>query len=480
MNQLTISKDYTKIPSDRRIFGNFIESGFGCQVRGMWSEMLYNRAFRKVPGYKKATWEWLGLDEEHYVEKLKEVKPSVVRFPGGCFVSFYNWESSIGDRDERDVQESYYWGGLEENDVGLDEFMQLSELVGFEPQMCFNMMTSTPFKAMQLVEYLNAPSDAGMGRLRFLNGREKPYSVRLFEMDNEPGRKWTAHQYAKECVRFARQMRQADPNIEFMLAAYSYAPELLPQMLEIAGGEISYVIYRQGNPAFVNQILPVIREYNKLHGTNLRLVNTEWLPSCKSLEPFEDPQIPQDFSWQGKVLNDYKGIFSTQQISWNYALNGAARLLDYISYGGEFALANFNNMCNTWGQNVIEATKDTCYLSCMGHVFAFFSRVFEPCTAAAVKTENPYLYALATKTQNGKEQRYLINRGSKAQEVKLPLPASDEQNAWIVCDGLIGKGRMYGEKETQKTVQAYRPEGKSGCLTLNGLSLVCLERTSEK
>ena len=201
MNQLTISKDYTKIPSDRRIFGNFIESGFGCQVRGMWSEMLYNRAFRKVPGYKKATWEWLGLDEEHYVEKLKEVKPSVVRFPGGCFVSFYNWESSIGDRDERDVQESYYWGGLEENDVGLDEFMQLSELVGFEPQMCFNMMTSTPFKAMQLVEYLNAPSDAGMGRLRFLNGREKPYSVRLFEMDNEPGRKWTAHQYAKECVR---------------------------------------------------------------------------------------------------------------------------------------------------------------------------------------------------------------------------------------------------------------------------------------
>lgn len=65
------------------------------------------------------------------------------------------------------------------------------------------------------------------------------------------------------------------------------------------------------------------------------------------------------------MTNDYANIFGVQQISWNYALNGAHRLLDYISYGGEFALANFNNMCNTWGQNIIEATKETCYLSCM-------------------------------------------------------------------------------------------------------------------
>ena len=50
----------------------------------------------------------------------------------------------------------FYWGGLEENDVGLDEFLLLSRLVGFEPPICFNMMTSDPFKARQLVEYLNA------------------------------------------------------------------------------------------------------------------------------------------------------------------------------------------------------------------------------------------------------------------------------------------------------------------------------------
>lgn len=92
------------------------------------------------------------------------------------------------------------------------------------------------------------------GSLRMQNGHKEPYGVRLFEMDNEPGRKWTACQYAEECVKFAREMRLADPDIELMMAAYTYSPELLPDMLEIAGKDIQYVIYRQGDPDFVHKI----------------------------------------------------------------------------------------------------------------------------------------------------------------------------------------------------------------------------------
>ncbi|MGN0313746.1 MAG: hypothetical protein ACI4EG_03015 [Fusicatenibacter sp.] len=630
MGKLKISEQWTKTPVDSRIFGNFIESGFGRQVSGMWSEMLYNRAFRDIVGYKKATWEWLGLDESHYgegapfwhsgyeeenwkvlgtpnirhscgnytykgttsllvenkkegercglvqeglhlkrgrgyrftltagvrgnignaglngfgdtipseekkclrvriggqertfdlttstqkftweftaketekgiiclefsfagtaifacaslmpadnlmgwrkdvVDKLKEIAPGVVRFPGGCFVSFYNWESSVGARDCREPMESYYWGGLEENDVGLDEFLQLSELVGFEPQICFNMMTSVPFKARQMVEYLNAPSDVGMGRLRMQNGHEQPYGVKLFEMDNEPGRKWTAHQYAEQCAAFAREMRLADASIEFMMAAYSYDPKLLEGMLEIAGEDIQYVIYRQGNPEFVQEILPVIRSYNEKHGTAIRLANTEWLPSCKSPDPFEDSEVPTDFSWHGEVTNDYKKIFSTQQMSWNYALNGAVRLLDYISYGGEFALANFNNMCNTWGQNVMEATKDSCYLSCMGKVFVFFKQNFVPCRAAAVETKEEGITALAAKGPDGKMQIYLVNRSSEEKELELPHDIE-----CIKANGLRGKGRIYREKVKESCVEVYKPVIKDGILYQKPLSLVCL------
>ena len=68
MAKLKVSGKWTKEPVSRDIFGNFIESGFGRQVNGMWSEMLYNRAFRKVPEYKYATWEWLGLEEPYYNE----------------------------------------------------------------------------------------------------------------------------------------------------------------------------------------------------------------------------------------------------------------------------------------------------------------------------------------------------------------------------------------------------------------------------
>ena len=639
MNRLKFSDTWTKKKSSSWIFGNFIESGFGRQVDGMWSEMLYNRAFREVPPYNPATWEWLGIDREHYgklapfwhsgyeendweivgnpkvsrscgnytykgttsyllenknegescglrqhgihlqhgreyifqitagvrgdigsaglngfgdtihsgksyplfiklgsaetnfllttevkkyewnikpdswedaalsikfdfegtlilacvsmmpsdhvngwrrevVEQLSTVSPSVVRFPGGCFVSFYNWEKSIGNRDTREPQPSFYWGGLEENDVGLDEFMDLSEQVGFEPQICFNMMTSIPFKARQLVEYLNAPEDVGMGRLRKLNGHPVPYKVKLFEMDNEPGRKWTAVQYAQQCVEFAKEMRQADSSVQFMMAAYSYAPELLSQMLEIAGREINYVIYRQGNPQFVKSILMVLEEYNTKNDTDIRLANTEWLPSCKSCEPFDDPDVPVDFSWHGEITNNYKTIFSIHQMSWNYALNGAHRLLDYISYGGDFALANFNNMCNTWGQNVLEATKDTCYLSCMGKVFAFFNRTFFSCIAADVETGDELLFALVINSLDGRERLYLVNHSSSEKTVMLPQKKSVSEK-WNCIDGLVGRRRLSGEKENTSVVESYSVGSIDRTFLMLPLSLICLEKEGE-
>ena len=641
-NQLHIAEEWTDIPAGAGIFGNFIESGFGRQVPGMWSEMLYNRAFREIPPYKRATWEWLGIDESRYnpeapfwhsgyeendwtvigqpalertcgtytykgstslllkndwkdrnracqdtgsgadantgaaasspeektcglmqkgihlqagknyqfhllagridsqtsagldgfgdsvrneekktvnvqigtyaaalpvatdvqrlnwsftanrtetveirmtfsfpgtlvlacaslmpsdslqgwrsdvVEQLRRVHPSVVRFPGGCFTSFYNWENSIGDRDTREPQPSFYWGGLEENDVGLDEFMALSDLVGFAPQICFNMMTSTPFRARQMVEYLNADENTGMGRLRMLNGHRAPYGVKLFEMDNEPGRKWSGREYARQCVFFAQEMRLASPGIQFLMACYSYPPEELPELLDIAGGVIDYVIYRDGRPEFVRRILPVLREYNRKHGTSIRLADTEWLPDCTSPEPYPDPEIPTDFRWCGVITNDYRKIFSTQQRSWNYALNGAHRLLDYIGYGGEFALANFNNMCNTWGQNVIEATKDVCYLSCMGKVFAFFANHFEPCTAAAVQSADPLVFALAVKAagKEGPVRIFLVNHASEDKKVLLP----ESGTTWRLIDGLAGKGRICAETKAQDTVRKIRPE----------------------
>jgi hypothetical protein len=629
MAEITVISEWMETLSDKMIFGNFIESGFGRQVNGMWSEMIFNRAFRKVAPYTIWTQEWTGVDAEHYsdkmpswhsgyeefdwktigsdvkreytlgththkgrtshivtnvhpvercglyqdglhlhkgktynitllagatavdglwnhftekphplelklksdsgteyktefslevvpknfiwsfvaaeteisrlslsfdwegtallccismmpsdnvdgwradvVEKLREIKVPVIRFPGGCFVSFYDWESTIGPRDEREPTESFFWGGLEENDVGVDEFMRLSELAGFEAQFCFNMMSSAPFKARQLVEYLNAPADIGMGRLRMLNGREKPYGVRLFEMDNEPGRKWISSRYAQKCVEFADEMRLADSGIELMMACYSYPLKDLELMLEIAGKHINYVIYRNGAPEFVEQALLVIREYNRKSGTQIKLANTEWLASCMSIEPYERPgTITNYIRKENLITNDYNRILGTYQISWNYALNAAHRLLDYLSYGGEFALANFNNCCNTWGQNIIEATKDSCFISCAGEVFAFFGRHFSPCVAAKTETGDDRVRAQIVKTEKGEKQLYLVNHSGNAIHIDLP------KGKWAFAEGICAEERIAANREGHRAVKACHVRTEGGHIELPALSLILL------
>jgi alpha-L-arabinofuranosidase len=290
-------------------------------------------------------------------------------------VSFYNWRNYVGPRDTRENSTSFYWGGLDDNDAAIDEFLQLCEVIDCEPQICINMMSSTPYKAAELIEYLNGDDNTSMGRYRKENGVTRNRKVRFIELDNEAGRKWTALQYAEQVVDYAKAMKAVEPDIQLMMMFYSfdYGNEYFEQMLKIAGKHIDYVIHRNGSPVFVNKTLQTLRKYNKENGTDIKLTNSEWLADGNSPEPFEDKEIPQRFGWRPQLQDSYKKVLSFRQIHWFYALNGAGRLLDYLSYGGEYYLANFNNCVNTWGQNVIESSKEGAWLSPMGEVFRFFA-----------------------------------------------------------------------------------------------------------
>lgn len=347
------------------------------------------------------------------VDLLKEMRVPVLRYPGGCYASFFNWRNYVGPRDLRPTSYSYYWGGFDDNDASIDEFLQLCDEVGCEPEICINMMTSTPFKAAEFVEYLNGPDDSPMGRFRRENGVKRNRKVKIFEMDNEAGRKWSPLQYAYACVDFAKAMKAVDPDIELMMMTYSFSNSqyYIDQQLEIAGPYVDYIIARNGSPEFVSRTLEKIRAYNEKHGTSIKLTNTEWLSPSASPEPFDDPAIPQFHAWRPKTEPDYRAVLSFRQIRWFYALNGAARLMDYLSYGGEYYLANFNNCVNTWGQNVIEAAKEGAWLSPMGEVFKFF----------APREERYPLATNMTETMNAKagQQRTVYN--AAASDVNFPL-----------------------------------------------------------
>lgn len=375
------------------------------------------------------------------IDLLKEIKVPVLRYPGGCYASFYQWRNYVGPQDLRPTTSSYYWGGFDDNDASIDEFLELCDEVGCESQICINMMTSTPFKAAEFVEYLNGADDTPMGKFRQSNGATRKRKVRMFEMDNEAGRKWTPLQYARYTVDFAKTMKAVDPDIELMMMTYSFSNSsyYIDQQLEIAGPYIDYIIARNGQPEFVSKVLDTIRAYNKKHGTDIKMVNTEWLANSASPEPFDDPEVPQYYGWRPALVNDYKSVLSYRQIHWFYALNGAGQLLDYMSYGGEYYLANFNNCVNTWGQNVIESSKEAAWLSPMGEVFRFFAQRDDeyPLVTKMETNMKPKGGSRPERVQNvaASEVNFplIVNRRSKNELVKLSACETSEGiNVYLV------------------------------------------------
>jgi len=238
-------------------------------------------------------------------------------------------------------------------------------------------------------------------------------------------------------------------------------------MLEIAGGDINYLADRGAGGTLNDEIWPIVQAYNEKHNRSIRLINPEWLASTHSPEPFEEPGIDQNWDWDGSTFNDYNKTWSRHQISWNYALNGAHRILNFISCGGEFYLANFSNMANTFGQNLIEASKDDAWLSCMGEVFAMFHRQFVPCHAAPAETGDETVFALFTKDDRDRQKLYVVNHSSKEKTFLLPEGFSR------ALDGLSAPSRSVYVTQTGKPVRKTLPEVKSGKVTLPPLFVGC-------
>jgi alpha-N-arabinofuranosidase len=152
---------------------------------------------------------------------LKELNAPVYRWPGGNFVSGYDWRDGIGERDKRPPRKNPAWTGVEHNDFGLDEFAAFCREVGAEPLIVANSGFGDDHSAAEEVEYVNGSSDTPMGRWRALNGHPKPYNVKWWGIGNEMYGKWqlgymSLEHYAQKHNLFAKAMRKADPSIKLV------------------------------------------------------------------------------------------------------------------------------------------------------------------------------------------------------------------------------------------------------------------------
>ena len=157
-------------------------------------------------------------------EKLKQVRPAFIRWPGGNVAQDYHWRWGIGARDERPAWTNLSWANeLEPGDFGTDEFVQLCHDVGAEPSLTVNVegRGATAEEAAEWVQYANGPASSKYGAMRAAGGYPEPYHVKYWEVGNEIWGDWVrghsdAATYAGNLQRYARALRGADSSIQLI------------------------------------------------------------------------------------------------------------------------------------------------------------------------------------------------------------------------------------------------------------------------
>jgi alpha-N-arabinofuranosidase len=169
---------------------------------------------------------------------LKQLHSGMYRFPGGNFLSAYEWRDSIGDPDRRPPRWDPVWSALQPNDVGPDEFLTLCELLGVDAFISANAGFGDAHSAAELVEYVNGAAGTPMGKLRAANGHPAPYKVKWWGIGNEMYGPWqfghmALKQYVVKHNLFAKAMRSVDPSIT-LLATGATPDEMTVNSLSLA------------------------------------------------------------------------------------------------------------------------------------------------------------------------------------------------------------------------------------------------------
>ncbi|MEI6034371.1 MAG: alpha-N-arabinofuranosidase [Verrucomicrobiae bacterium] len=194
---------------DSRLFGSFVEH---------MGRSIYTGIFE--PGHPTAAADGFRQD---VAALIRELSPTLLRYPGGNFVSTYNWEDGVGPVESRPVRLDPAWRTTEPNTVGTNEFLTWCREVGSEPMLAFNLGTRGVAEALAYWEYCNHPGGTALSDRRISHGYREPHNVRLWCLGNEMDGPWqmghkTAEEYGRLACETARALKQCDPSLELVVA----------------------------------------------------------------------------------------------------------------------------------------------------------------------------------------------------------------------------------------------------------------------
>ena len=211
---LIVDKDFEIAPIDNRLYGGFLEH---------LGRAVYNGIYE--PGHPTA-------DENGFrgdvLEIIRETRCPIVRYPGGNFVSGYNWEDGVGPKELRPQKLDLAWRSTETNQMGTNEFMQWCKKANTLPLLAVNLGTRGPDEARNLVEYCNHSGGTYWSDLRKSHGFAAPHNIKTWCLGNEMDGPWqmgskTAGEYGRIAAESAKLMKWTDPTIELIACGSSHA-----------------------------------------------------------------------------------------------------------------------------------------------------------------------------------------------------------------------------------------------------------------
>ena len=208
-------------PLDRNLFGSFLEHLGRAIYEGIYD-----------PGSKLSDANGFRKD---VMDEVRQLGVPIIRYPGGNFVSSYNWLDGVGPKQDRPHVLDKAWNALNTNQIGTNEFMTWCKAVGTEPLMGLNLGTGSAEDAAALVEYCNLEKGTKWSDLRRKHGVAEPYRVKRWCLGNEMDGPWqvghmTATEYGLKAEDAARQMHAIDPSLQ-LIACGSSGPGM-PTYLE--------------------------------------------------------------------------------------------------------------------------------------------------------------------------------------------------------------------------------------------------------
>ena len=207
-----LDKDYVIGEVDPRLFGSFIEHLGRAVYTGIYEP---DHPLADDQGFRKDV-----------INLVRQLDISIVRYPGGNFVSGYNWTDGIGPKRNRPRRLDYAWHSIETNEIGIDEFVDWCRKAGTQAMTVVNLGTGSPQDAGYMLEYCNHPSGTYWSDLRKKNGHKQPHNIRTWCLGNEMDGPWqicrlTAEEYGRKACETAKIMKWIDPAVELVVAGSS-------------------------------------------------------------------------------------------------------------------------------------------------------------------------------------------------------------------------------------------------------------------